>query len=132
MLTSDYFVTVTHLLLWNGHFLKCSGHPVDLPMPFSPVHNALKFSAVLGSLSLNNSKTILPTTNRNVFNVQKINKIRTSQTKGWEVHIIPYTEVVTKTCYISSILMRIYHNFRKYNFFLILHFKLWRTARTYI
>lgn len=71
MLTSDYFVTVTHLLLWNGHFLKCSGHPVDLPMPFSPVHNALKFSAVLGSLSLNNSKTILPTTNRNVFNVQK-------------------------------------------------------------
>lgn len=58
---------MTHLLLWNGHFLKCSGHPVDLPMPFSPVHNALKFSAVFGSLSLNNSKTILPTINKNVY-----------------------------------------------------------------
>lgn len=31
------------------------------PVPFSPVHNARKFSAVLGTISANNSKTILPT-----------------------------------------------------------------------
>lgn len=30
-------------------------------MPFSPVHNARKFSAVLGTISANNSKTIRPT-----------------------------------------------------------------------
>ena len=31
------------------------------PVPFSPVHNALKFSAVLGTMSANNSKTMRPT-----------------------------------------------------------------------
>lgn len=31
------------------------------PMPFSPVHSARKFSAVLGTISANNSKTIRPT-----------------------------------------------------------------------
>ena len=35
--------------------------PVVGPMPFSPVHNARKFSAVLGTISANNSKTIRPT-----------------------------------------------------------------------
>lgn len=31
------------------------------PVPFSPVHNARKFSAVLGTTSANNSKTMRPT-----------------------------------------------------------------------
>ena len=35
------------------------------PMPFSPVHNARKFSAVLGTISANNSKTIRPTERKN-------------------------------------------------------------------
>lgn len=34
-------------------------------MPFSPVHNARKFSAVLGTISANNSKTIRPTERKN-------------------------------------------------------------------
>ena len=31
------------------------------PVPFFPVYNARKFSAVLGTISANNSKTIRPT-----------------------------------------------------------------------
>ncbi len=52
------------LLLWNGHPLKCSGFPVDLPVPFSPVQSARKFSAVLGVISANSSKTIRPAMDR--------------------------------------------------------------------
>ena len=40
------------ITLWNGDPLY--------PNPFSPVHNYLKFSAVLGTTLLNNSKTIRP------------------------------------------------------------------------
>ena len=53
-----------YLLLWKGHPLKCSGFPVDLPMPFSPVQSARKFSAVLGVISANSSRTIRPTKDR--------------------------------------------------------------------
>ena len=38
--------------------LKCSFLP-DLPMPRSPVHRHLKFSAVLGTTSASNAMTIL-------------------------------------------------------------------------
>lgn len=57
------------LLLWNGHPLKCSGFPVDLPVPFSPVQSARKFSAVLGVISANSSKTIRPAVDRKQFSV---------------------------------------------------------------
>lgn len=50
----------SHLLLWKGHPLKCNGFPVDLPVPFSPVQRARKFSAVLGVMSANSSRTIRP------------------------------------------------------------------------
>lgn len=57
-----------YLLLWNGHPLKCSGFPVDLPMPFSPVQSARKFSAVLGVISANSSRTIRPAGDRKQLN----------------------------------------------------------------
>lgn len=57
------------LLLWNGHPLKCRGFPVDVPVPFSPVHSARKFSAVLGVISANSSKTIRPATDRKQINI---------------------------------------------------------------
>lgn len=34
------------MIRWNGAPLKCSGSPMDLPVPASPVHSCLKFSAV--------------------------------------------------------------------------------------
>ena len=34
------------MIRWNGAPLKCSGSPVALPAPASPVHSCLKFSAV--------------------------------------------------------------------------------------
>ena len=44
-------------------------------MPFSPVHNARKFSAVLGTISANNSKTIRPTERKNkTVSVRKTTK----------------------------------------------------------
>ena len=49
------------IIQWNKHPLKWRGFPVVCPMPFSPVHNAQKFSAVLGTISTNNTKTIQPT-----------------------------------------------------------------------
>lgn len=56
-----YQTEKVYILRWKGHPLKWRGFPVVGPMPFSPVHNARKFSAVLGTISANNSKTILPT-----------------------------------------------------------------------
>lgn len=53
--------------------LKCKGFPLD-PTPFSPVHKALKFSAVLGTLSLNNLNTIRPARRKNLFN--KLNSVK--------------------------------------------------------
>lgn len=47
------------LPLWKQHPLYQSGFP-HCPTPFSPVHSALKFSAVFGTRSLNNSITTLP------------------------------------------------------------------------
>mmetsp|Transcript_23780 Transcript_23780/g.39870 ORF Transcript_23780/g.39870 Transcript_23780/m.39870 type:complete len:200 (-) Transcript_23780:302-901(-) len=44
---------------WNLLPLKCSGLPI-LPSPFSPVHSALKFSAVLGTPCANSSITTRP------------------------------------------------------------------------
>ncbi len=44
---------------WKLEPLKCSGLP-SLPMPFSPVHRALKFSAVLGTTSSYSSKVMRP------------------------------------------------------------------------
>ncbi len=49
-----------HSLRWNGQPLKCSGFPVLLPIPFSPVQRARKFSAVLGTTSAKSSNTIRP------------------------------------------------------------------------
>ena len=40
-------------------FLYDKGFPEILDMPNSPVHKALKFSAVLGTTFLNNSNSIL-------------------------------------------------------------------------
>lgn len=52
-----------YLLRWKGHPLKCRGFPVLLPIPFSPVHRARKFSAVLGTMSAKSSNTIRPARN---------------------------------------------------------------------
>ena len=48
------------IILWKGHPLKWRGFPVVGPMSFSPVHNAQKFSAVLGTISKTNSTNSLP------------------------------------------------------------------------
>ncbi len=53
-----------HSLRWNGQPLKCSGFPVLLPIPFSPVQRARKFSAVLGTTSAKSSNTIRPAAKR--------------------------------------------------------------------
>lgn len=66
--------TSAYLLRWNGHPLKCSGFPVDLPIPFSPVHSARKFSAVLGVMSAKSSRTIRPAADKQIcqyMNTQK-------------------------------------------------------------
>lgn len=52
---------INFLIQWNGHPLKWRCFPVVSPMPFSSVHNAWKFFAVLGAISANNSKIIWPT-----------------------------------------------------------------------
>ena len=44
---------------WNDEFLKCNGFP-EAPVPFSPVHNARKFSAVFGTTSARNVISIRP------------------------------------------------------------------------
>ena len=44
-----------------GSTLKCSGLPI-LPVPFSPVHSARKFSHVLGAMSVLSSNVMRPTT----------------------------------------------------------------------
>ena len=67
--SDDMQMCESYLLLWNGHPLKCSGFPVDLPVPFSPVQRARKFSAVLGVMSANSSKTIRPAVDREQFSV---------------------------------------------------------------
>ena len=53
-------------------------------MPFSPVHNARKFSAVLGTISANNSKTIRPTEKINSVSMQnkQSNKQAIKKTTG--------------------------------------------------
>ncbi len=53
-----------HSLRWNGQPLKCIGFPVLLPIPFSPVQRARKFSAVLGTTSAKSSNTIRPAATR--------------------------------------------------------------------
>lgn len=50
------------MTLWKPEFLN--------PNPFSPVHKALKFSAVFGTTSANNSKFIFPT----LYPLQEISK----------------------------------------------------------
>lgn len=47
------------IIRWNGEFLKWRFTPPALP--FSPVHNARKFSAVFGVTSEKSSKVIRPT-----------------------------------------------------------------------
>src|SRR5437867_12633196 len=47
------------MIRWNDEPLKCRGLPL-LPLPFSPVHRARKFSAVFGQVSANSSMTIRP------------------------------------------------------------------------
>jgi hypothetical protein len=47
------------MMRWKVEPLKCSGLP-DWPVPFSPVHRALKFSTVLGTVFPNKPITILP------------------------------------------------------------------------
>lgn len=59
-----------HSLRWNGQPLKCSGFPVLLPIPFSPVQRARKFSAVLGTTSAKTSNTMRPTAKRKTKNKQ--------------------------------------------------------------
>jgi hypothetical protein len=44
----------------NQLTLYVKGFPVVLPTPMSPAHNARKFSAVFGAISLYNSKTKRP------------------------------------------------------------------------
>merc|ERR1719191_148848 len=44
---------------WKAEPLKWRGFP-DLPMPFSPVQRARKFSAVLGTTSARSSMTMRP------------------------------------------------------------------------
>lgn len=56
-----YLYWVQILPLWKCDPFKCNGNP-DRPIPLSPVHRALKFSAVLGTILLNSSMMILPTT----------------------------------------------------------------------
>lgn len=58
-----YYSTTMHdgiLPRWKLDPLKCNGFPLFPPTPFSPVHNARKFSAVLGTTSARNSISILP------------------------------------------------------------------------
>ena len=47
------------IILWKLDPLKWSGFPY-FPTPFSPVHKALKFSTVFGTVSPKSPKTILP------------------------------------------------------------------------
>jgi hypothetical protein len=49
------------IIWWKERPLKWGGFAVVGPMSFSSAHNAWKFSAVLGTISASNSKTILPT-----------------------------------------------------------------------
>ena len=47
------------IILWKCEPWKCKSLP-DFPAPFSPVHNALKFYAVFGTVFPNKPITILP------------------------------------------------------------------------
>jgi hypothetical protein len=46
------------ITLWNSDPFKWIGFPL-FPIPFSPVHRHLKFSLVIGTISANNSISIL-------------------------------------------------------------------------
>ena len=56
---SPPWIMYTGTTLWNILPFKWSGFP-DIPIPFSPVQSARKFSAVFGTMSLNNSIMIRP------------------------------------------------------------------------
>ena len=56
---SPPYITKSGIILWNLDPLKCNGFP-NFPVPFSPVHRHLKFSAVFGTSEEYNSMTTLP------------------------------------------------------------------------
>jgi len=47
------------IIRWKTLFLKCSLNPEE-DIPFSPVHKALKFSTVFGTVLPNNPKITSP------------------------------------------------------------------------
>ena len=64
---NQFIKCMLYLLLWKMLPLKCRLTSGDEPWPFSPVHSARKFSAVLGTLSANSSKAMRPTEKHNIY-----------------------------------------------------------------